>query len=97
MYDDKKHKYRYRIKDKDGFGDTVDFNSMWCVDCPDSEYIAEDAAEDIFETFDGYRDSDEWPITVLVESESGARIGEFRLEMEYRPEFYASEVKNDGK
>jgi len=54
------------------------------------EYIAEDAAQDYFDNHDGWEST--WPLTFIILDENLNELGQFVIEMEAVPQFWATKV-----
>lgn len=83
-----KFKYHYRQGDWD---DLYDFESTWNPE--NSDYIAEEVAEDYFSNHDGWESS--WPTDFEIFDLDGNSLGVYSVELEHTPTFSASkkEVK----
>lgn len=82
--------YSYFVKDHgEGPEDAIEFRSVW--EETDANEIAKDAAEHAWDENDGW----EWLKNgaVLTICKDGKPIGDFVIEIEFFPSFYASPTK----
>lgn len=66
-------------------GEKYDFVSTWDED--DAEYLAQDAAEDYHSNHDGWESH--WPIDFTLFREDGTKIGEYTVDRDVEPVFFA--------
>ncbi len=86
----KDYRYKYIVED---FGETHDdaqeFSSNWDISV-NPGFVAEDAAQDLFDNHDGWEAS--WPLVIVLLSVTGHGLGRFRVELEHQPAFSSTAV-----
>ncbi len=82
------YQYKYIVED---FCETPDdvktFSSNWDISV-NPDYVAEDAAQDLFESHDGWEAT--WPLVFVLFSVTGYKLGRFSVELEHQPAFSAA-------
>ena len=84
-------KYKYCVEDE-GLECAREFTSDWNTDNEwDKEFLAEDAAKDLW--WDSDLSGDNFPVVIKLYHENSDYIGTYNIELEFEPSFYVKKVE----
>ena len=82
--------FRYSVHDCDEFNDCYSFQSVFDED--DTEWLAQEAAEDWHNFHDGWESNWDNGVTFWLWTEAGKLVGSFSITREYEPRFSATQA-----